>query len=230
MLEVFSVIKDSSTPSLLVGGGILFLVLAIAGRIMGQIEVLPQQQRWAGLIGILLLVSGIAIQIAPTLHVQPSHTSPTNEPMPTTQSASIATEILPSSTTPTIVPTLQPATALPATAFIQDDPVSSLRAYWQAVSSQHYSDAWPMLSPNFRWTTHANDFDAYVQGYMDQGLCDVSPQEIVVVSNASDYARIDAMMLYHKGPACAASPLGLIFHMIPAADRPSWLIDRVELQ
>jgi len=109
-------------------------------------------------------------------------------------------------------------------------PEESLRDYWRAVSERRYADAWPMLSANFRWTTHNNDFDAYVQGYEEQGLCDVAPDDLATVTQTDDYALLTATMIYHKGTDCAASPLGLIFYMAPADDHTFWRIDRVELQ
>jgi len=87
-----------------------------------------------------------------------------------------------------------------------------------------------MLSANFRWTTHNNDFDAYVHGYEEQGLCDVAPDDLAIVTQTDDYALITATMIYRKGADCAVSPLGLIFHMAPTDDHAFWRIDRVELR
>ncbi len=252
MLELFREIKDTPTPSLLVAGGMIFLVLAVAGRIMGKVEVPPQHQRTAGAIGVFLLLGGIVLQIAPVLlrpiasdpsaaaaaggvvdtplsptlvpttvlpTVPPSTAIPsTPAPLPTAvpPTAPQATT-LPVPTEPPPLPTAQP---MPATSPAPPgrSPEDSLRDYWRAVSEQRYADAWPMLSANFRWTTHNNDFDAYVHGYEEQGLCDVAPDNLATETQTDDYALITATMIYHKGADCAASPLGLIFHMAPADD------------
>jgi hypothetical protein len=268
MLELFREIKDTPTPSLLVAGGMIFLVLAVAGRIMGKVEVPPQHQRTAGAIGVFLLLGGIVLQMAPVLlrplasdpsaaaaagGVVDTPLSPTlvpttvlpTVPLPTavpSTPAPLPTAVPP---TPAPLPTIPPATATPSPteppptaqpmptappAPQHRSPEESLRDYWRAVSEQRYADAWPMLSANFRWTTHNNDFEAYVHGYEEQGLCSVAPDDLATVTQTDDYALLTATMIYHKGADCAASPLGLIFHMAPADDHAFWRIDRVELR
>lgn len=106
----------------------------------------------------------------------------------------------------------------------------SLRDYWHAVSEQRYEDAWARLSANFRFTTHGNDFGDYVRGYQEQALGGVEPDEVATVTQSDDYVLITATMIYHKGADCAASSLGLSFHMAPADDQKFWRIDRVELR
>ena len=69
-----------------------------------------------------------------------------------------------------------------------------------------------------------------MRGYAEQGLCNVAPEQIVAVTSAVDYAQLEATMIYREGGNCAASPLDLRFHMAPAAERPVWQIDRVELR
>lgn len=236
MLELLSLIKDSSTPALLIGGGLIFLVLAIVGTIRGQIDVAPARQLLAGALGLLLLLAGVAIQLAPALRApQPglTHTaappaapSATEQPAAPPTAAPAPAEV---ARTAELAPKLPPPTTAPAPAE-REAPEASLRAYWQAVSERRYADAWPLLSANFRWTTHANDFEAYVRGYDEQGLCGVAPEQVAVVAGAAEYAQIEATMIYHKGADCVASPLALRFHMAPAADLPRWLIDRVELR
>jgi len=266
MIELFREIKDTPTPSLLVAGGMIFLVLAVAGRIMGKVEVPPQHQRTAGAIGVFLLLGGIVLQMAPVL-LRPLDSTPSaaaggavNTSSPAASVAPIALPTVPLSTavpstpaplptavppTPAPLPTVPPATAtllptepsptalpIPTTppAPHGRSPEESLRDYWRAVSEQRYADAWPMLSANFRWTTHGNDFDAYVHGYQEQGLCDVAPDDLATVTQTDDYALITATMIYRKGADCAVSPLGLIFHMAPTDDHAFWRIDRVELR
>jgi len=268
MIELFREIKDTPTPSLLVAGGMIFLVLAVAGRIIGKVEVPPQHQRTAGAIGVLLLLSGIALQMAPVLLRPPASdpsaaaaggavdNSPPAASAPATALPTVPLQPTTIPSTPTAVPTAVPPTLTPlptvppatATPLPTEPPPTaqpipttppaphgrspeeSLRDYWRAVSEQRYADAWPMLSANFRWTTHGNDFDAYVHGYQEQGLCDVAPDDLATVTQTDDYALITATMIYRKGADCAVSPLGLIFHMAPTDDHAFWRIDRVELR
>ncbi len=268
MIELFREIKDTPTPSLLVAGGMIFLVLAVAGRIIGKVEVPPQHQRTAGAIGVLLLLSGIALQMAPVLLRPPASdpsaaaaggavdNSPPAASAPATALPTVPLQPTTIPPTPTAVPTAVPPTLTPlptvppatATPLPTEPPPTaqpipttppappgrspedSLRDYWRAVSERRYADAWPMLSANFRWTTHNNDFDAYVHGYEEQGLCDVAPDDLAIVTQTDDYALITATMIYRKGADCAVSPLGLIFHMAPTDDHAFWRIDRVELR
>ena len=230
MLEFFSLIKDSSTPALLVGGGLLFLVLAIVGSIRGQVEVAPARQVAAGALGVMLLLAGIMIQMAPALRPLPGALATAIPPASPGAAAAPPTApqltAAPEAEAAQAPKPAQPPTAAPA----REAPEASLRAYWQAVSERRYADAWPMLSANFRWTTHANDFDAFVRGYAEQALCSVAPEQIAVLASAADYAQVDATMIYRTGAECAVSPLALRFLMAPAADQPRWLIDRVELR
>ena len=109
-------------------------------------------------------------------------------------------------------------------------PEASVRAYWQAVSAGQYEIAWGMLSANFRWTTHHNDFADYKQRYLDMALCDVAPNALETIMSAEDYALVYARVVYHKDSACAVSSLDLAFHLAPDPVRGLWLIDRVDLR
>lgn len=253
MLDLLNTIKESSTPELLIGGGLIFLLLAIVDTIRGQVTVAPARQRVAGVLGAALLLAGIAIQLAPAVLRAPAVASvPTPALVPSVQAETTpapatvaptseaarkvapatavpATEIPPTSAPPTAAPpTSAPPTAVPPTA--PPAPEASLRTYWQAVSERRYADAWALLSANFRWTTHGNSFDDYVQGYAAQGLCGVAPEQLAVVAQAEDYAQIEATLIYRKGADCTASALALRFHMVPAAESLGWVIDRVELR
>jgi hypothetical protein len=130
MIEIFREIKDTPTPSLLVAGGMIFLVLAVAGRIIGKVEVPPQHQRTAGAIGVLLLLGGIALQMAPVLLRPPASdplpvaaggTVDTSPPAANTPATALPTAVPPTPTSlptavppaPTSLPTAPPATATP---------------------------------------------------------------------------------------------------------------------
>lgn len=65
MKEIITAIQATPMPTIMVVGGIVFLILAVAGGIAGKIEVSPERQKWAGIIGVVLLFSGIALYVIP---------------------------------------------------------------------------------------------------------------------------------------------------------------------
>jgi hypothetical protein len=67
MESVIKALKDTPIPTILVVGGMAFLLLAIAGQLAGRIVVAPERQRWAALIGGGLLTIGLALHIVPLL-------------------------------------------------------------------------------------------------------------------------------------------------------------------
>jgi hypothetical protein len=66
-LEAVNQLKDTSIPAILAIAGLFFILLAFVGRIAGRIELPRERQVWAGIIGILLLLSGISLSILPVL-------------------------------------------------------------------------------------------------------------------------------------------------------------------
>jgi hypothetical protein len=67
MESAFAALKDTPIPTILVIAGIVFLLLAIAGQLAGRIAVAPERQRWAAIIGGLLLVIGVVLHVLPQL-------------------------------------------------------------------------------------------------------------------------------------------------------------------
>jgi hypothetical protein len=66
MDSVLAALKDTPIPTLLVIAGIVFLLLSIAGQLAGRIAVPPERQRWAAVIGGILLISGVALYVVST--------------------------------------------------------------------------------------------------------------------------------------------------------------------
>ncbi|MBV1930789.1 MAG: hypothetical protein KUG71_03650 [Porticoccaceae bacterium] len=64
MDSAFSTILSTPQSTLLTIAGILFLLLAVAGSVVGKINVPPERQKWAGIIGGFLLLGGILIPAA----------------------------------------------------------------------------------------------------------------------------------------------------------------------
>jgi hypothetical protein len=71
MEDIIKALKDTPIPTILVVAGIVFLLLAIAGQLSGRIVVAPDRQRWAAVIGGVLLVIGVTLTF-----IQPGNKSP----------------------------------------------------------------------------------------------------------------------------------------------------------
>ena len=71
MDSVLAALKDTPIPTILVIAGIVFLLLAIAGQLAGRIAVAPERQRWAAVIGGLLLVIGVTLHVLPQVKLTP---------------------------------------------------------------------------------------------------------------------------------------------------------------
>jgi hypothetical protein len=82
MESAIAALKDTPVPTILVIAGIVFLLLAIAGQLAGRIAVAPERQRWAAIIGGLLLVIGVALHVLPQVKLTPRGTDeiPTSRP------------------------------------------------------------------------------------------------------------------------------------------------------
>jgi hypothetical protein len=112
MGDVIAALQNTSVPTILVFGGLVFLFLAVVGQFVGQITVPRERQVWAGLIGFLLLFSGVALHVMPVSSTVPTPTimaavapnTPTLIPAPST-----GTPILPTGTpVPTLINTSKP--------------------------------------------------------------------------------------------------------------------------
>jgi hypothetical protein len=81
MESVLAALKDTPIPTILVIAGIVFLLLAIAGQLAGRIVVAPERQRWAAIIGSVLLAAGVVLYVVP----QGRPASPQTEGVPTSR-------------------------------------------------------------------------------------------------------------------------------------------------
>ena len=88
-IAIFNAVKDTPLPIILVVAGIFFLLLTVVNQFMGKITITPDKQKWAGIIGGLLLILGIALQVIPSrkeitppaINTSPGiETSPAGEP------------------------------------------------------------------------------------------------------------------------------------------------------
>ena len=69
--EIVEARQSTPIPTILVVAGIVFLLLSIASQLAGRIVVPPERQRQAAIIGGLLLVVGVALNIAPPQWLPP---------------------------------------------------------------------------------------------------------------------------------------------------------------
>lgn len=65
MPEVISAIAKTPVPTILIVAGIVFLLLAIADKIYGEIRVSASRRKQALIVGVILLSLGLLVQLAP---------------------------------------------------------------------------------------------------------------------------------------------------------------------
>jgi hypothetical protein len=65
MESVFAALKETPIPTLLVLGGLVFLLLSMTGQLISHITVPPERQRWAAVTGSVLIVAGIGLHVIP---------------------------------------------------------------------------------------------------------------------------------------------------------------------
>ena len=65
MSDVISAIANTPIPTILIVAGIVFLLLAIADKIYGEIRVSASRRKQALIVGVILLLVGLLVQLAP---------------------------------------------------------------------------------------------------------------------------------------------------------------------
>jgi hypothetical protein len=84
MESVLAALTDTLIPTILVIAGIGFLLLSIVGQLAGRTVVPPERQRWAAIMGGILLVSGMALYVVPPAQLMPSRPPEVPPPRPPT--------------------------------------------------------------------------------------------------------------------------------------------------
>jgi hypothetical protein len=79
MGEIIVALRDTPMPVVLAGGGLIFIFLAVVGKFGGSIELSPNR-KWAGFIGMFLLLSGLALYVAPVAYPLLNTPAPTATP------------------------------------------------------------------------------------------------------------------------------------------------------
>ena len=75
-MDLLGAIKDTPLPTVFVVAGVVFWLLAIAGSVAGKITVQPEHQTTAGILGTILLVSGIVLSYLPAPQSRPTVPAP----------------------------------------------------------------------------------------------------------------------------------------------------------
>jgi hypothetical protein len=80
MVEILKTLKDTPLPSILVIGGIVFLLLSFVRKVGSNIELEPAKTWVVGIIGIILLCSGVGLYLIPAVQI-PLAIAPTQTPV-----------------------------------------------------------------------------------------------------------------------------------------------------
>ena len=117
MVEILKTLKDTPLPSILVIGGILFLLLSFVRKVGSNIELEPEKKWLVGFIGIILLCSGVGLSAIPAIQT-PLSIAPTETPRVESTAQAIqptAITVQQATQQPVVVassvPTTQPTTA-----------------------------------------------------------------------------------------------------------------------
>ncbi len=78
ILKIITELQHTPIPVILVAAGIVFLFLGLSGGISGKIQIPQARHKWAGTLGAIMLLSGLAISI-PGGESEPEDGSETNE-------------------------------------------------------------------------------------------------------------------------------------------------------
>jgi hypothetical protein len=65
MDSVIALLQETPIPTILVVSGLIFLFLALAGKISGKLEMPPERQKWSGVASAVLLSTGLLLYILP---------------------------------------------------------------------------------------------------------------------------------------------------------------------
>jgi hypothetical protein len=144
MEELITGLLSAPVSTVLVVGGIILLCLAVVSQFVAGITVLPERQKWAGIIGAILVFSGVVIYVANLLiQPPPTPTPTTTEPVVSVDTVTPTSTLAPtaplaptdtataaptSTSTPVPIATDTPtSTAIPCAY----DPTGSLGAIWE---------------------------------------------------------------------------------------------------
>jgi hypothetical protein len=97
MGEILS-LTDTPVPGILVIGGLLFLLLALGGQIIGQVNIPSQGRAASGLVGLFCVSLGIGLYLFPVLAPHLLSAAATKTEVPVTQATPSASATAPTAT------------------------------------------------------------------------------------------------------------------------------------
>lgn len=159
MGDIITALQHTPAPTILIAGGILFLFVAVGGRLGANVTTDQVQQGYAAGIGILLLFIGIALHLIPV--APPSPITPTEVVIR-------STAVLPTNTpTDTPVPPTNTPTNTP-TATPTDTPVPPTNTPANTPTATNTRTPMPFSLGEFRRNGEPSqmNFQKFVGGYM----------------------------------------------------------------
>ena len=202
ILGTLQALQNTPVPNLLVIGGFILLFLAFIGKFGAFVELSKGRQKWAGIIGALLLVVGIGLFIVPSSQ---SDSTPPEDVAAVTPDTPAVTPILPTNTlvekppntstpelptnTPAIQPTDTPIGILPEQA---------IRDYYALIQQGQYEIAWEM-SEEYSRVRKGLSFEEYVSEWEESGSATIV--EPMRVEEVDDQATVTLTLYYPKKDA-----------------------------
>jgi hypothetical protein len=155
MESILGALKETPIPTILVVAGIVFLLLSIAGQLAGRIAVPAERQRWAAVMGGILLISGVALYVVPPARLippRPPDVLPATPPDPTPQQKPSPSIVADSPGTQMSPPAPEPTPDVPKTL---DTFIPSLNARLTAL---RFFEGHPCYEPLLKERTYRHRF------------------------------------------------------------------------
>ncbi|HAJ05721.1 MAG TPA: hypothetical protein DCL76_04120, partial [Chloroflexi bacterium] len=108
-----------------------------------------------------------------------------------------------------------------------EKPVDFVERYWNNIGSGNYSVGWKMLSDDFRQSVHQNEFEGYLNGYMNLNLCNVVTNQIKEIESDIERSLVQLRITYLTGEECAPSDFVMTLGLTKQIIGGFWRIDSV---
>jgi len=110
-----------------------------------------------------------------------------------------------------------------------EKPVDFVERYWNNIDSGNYRVGWKMLSYDFRQSVHENEFDGYLNGYMNLNLCNVVASQIEEIESDIERSLVQARITYLTGEDCTSSDFVMTLGLTKQIVGGFWRIDSVSV-
>ena len=108
-----------------------------------------------------------------------------------------------------------------------EKPVDFVERYWNNIGYGNYSVGWKMLSDDFRQSVHQNEFEGYLNGYMNLNLCNVVTNQIKEIESDIERSLVQLRITYLTGEECAPSDFVMTLGLTKQIIGGFWRIDSV---